>query len=45
MGKAKTVAKITFKTVILAISFFIYAFFIFNQLNCYRLPIQTDFRF
>ena len=38
MGKAKTVAKITFKTVILAISFFIYAFFIFRLCSTQDAP-------
>jgi len=38
MGKAKNVAKFTFKTVILAISFFIYAFFIFRLCSTQEAP-------
>ncbi len=38
MGKAKKIAKITFKTVILAISFFIYAFFIFRLCSTQDAP-------
>ena len=38
MSKAKKIAKITFKTVILAISFFIYAFFIFRLCSTQDAP-------
>ena len=38
MSKTKKIAKITFKTVILAISFFIYAFFIFRLCSTQDAP-------
>ena len=38
MGKAQKIVKITFKTVILAISFFIYAFFIFRLCSTGEAP-------